>query len=165
MKWFSWHGVRAWLAAVMMLAPVGVPLAEADYGQGLAFYNSGNYAEAFKESLSLAPEGNVDAEQAVADRQDWVSWEDGGFSLRHPEGWRAAADDRGAVSVSGPEGESILVWPVFSPDRIDGNRALQLVASLTAKLDRGAGLRPRGKPCPAYSRPKEIHGATVAPRY
>ncbi|HBG17730.1 MAG TPA: hypothetical protein DDY32_00150, partial [Desulfobulbaceae bacterium] len=77
----------------MMLAPVGVPLAEADYGQGLAFYNSGNYAEAFKESLSLAPEGNVDAEQAVADRQDWVSWEDGGFSLRHPEGWRAAADD------------------------------------------------------------------------
>ncbi|HBG17729.1 MAG TPA: hypothetical protein DDY32_00145, partial [Desulfobulbaceae bacterium] len=55
---------------------------------------------------------------------------------------------RGAVSVSGREGEGILVWPLFSPDRIDGNRALQLVASLTAKLDRGCRLTPARETMP-----------------
>lgn len=70
----------------------------------------------------------------------WTDWTEDGFSLRHPQGWQAKTDGRGAVAVTGTNGESLIVWPMFGPTRIHRELAASLLEKITGQLEPGVRL-------------------------
>ncbi len=67
---------------------------------------------------------------------DWVEYQQSdNFTLRHPKGWQVKQDDRsGRVTVRGPEGESVHIWPVFVPQQLDESSAGILMATLADEM-------------------------------
>ncbi len=70
----------------------------------------------------------------------WQSSNADGFSLRHPDDWTVSRNRQGTIAVRGTHGESLVIWPMYSQQRMSDAFADQLLASITRKLEPHADL-------------------------
>src|SRR4029077_1538500 len=76
------------------------------------------------------------AEQAASVPADWQSHTDPmGFSVRFPQGWSVATNaKKGIAEIRSQEGDSVIVWPVFSNIDFNAESAGNLAQKLAKEL-------------------------------
>src|SRR5579883_1930842 len=68
----------------------------------------------------------------------WVSHNDpSGFTLKIPPGWNVPAERHaGKIQIQGPDGQRVVIWPMFIDDQqLDGRGAGVLVGQLARRVD------------------------------
>ena len=68
----------------------------------------------------------------------WVSHNDPmGFSVSVPAGWNLRADPRvGRINIQGPQGQQVVIWPMFVPQQqLDARGAGTVVEHLARRVD------------------------------
>ena len=87
-----------------------------------------------------------------------------GVTVRAPQGWRATAGGNGAVEMGGPEGERLVIWPVFQPANHPGQSGGQpqphmVVSTLARKLAPGVNW---GAPSRLGASAVRVHGRSAS---
>jgi PQQ-dependent catabolism-associated CXXCW motif protein len=142
-KVFWYHGgLAAWQAAGLPLMGGAMPgnpntgmSPSPDMpGGGLVPNPSGGIPPAGNPA-SVMPPAQEPRSVVAAAPKGWVAHEDPmGFSAQIPKGWRAQSHPKGWVQINGPDGEQIVVWPVFIPVALDAQSAPTVLQNVVAAV-------------------------------
>src|SRR5579871_7018865 len=86
-----------------------------------------------------------------------------GFRIDAPAGWQVSGDGKtGRVSVAGPEGQRVVVWPVFISGGFNARTAPAILRRLTAAAGVTADWRMADAPWPNSVRMAGVTGDRTA---
>ncbi len=80
----------------------------------------------------LSPTEEKETRDAM--KSAWRTWKDAAFMLRHPADWSVGKMDQGIIMVSGSRGENLIIWPLFSRQKISEVGAARLLESINRKI-------------------------------
>jgi hypothetical protein len=78
--------------------------------------------------------GQLPSTKAATQYLPWVTHQDPlGYTVQSPPGWSARPSrERGWIHLMGPEGENVVIWPVFIPAALDLPSAMSVHLTLAA---------------------------------
>jgi hypothetical protein len=85
-------------------------------------------------SAILLMMGQVPSANAATQSPQWVTHQDPlGYTVQSPPGWSAWPNrEKGWIHLMGPEGENVVIWPVFIPAALDLPSAMSVHLRLAA---------------------------------
>ena len=121
--------IGAIVVAVLLVAALAYRLGQRSGGDGAREAGGAPVAGAAQETK--APKG-------------WTTHEDpAGFAVQIPRGWRASRDaSSGRIEIAGDHDESVLVWPLFVPTKLEAASAPAVLQAMAAKMVPGAAWEP-----------------------